>query len=240
MFDIFNQDAFSVVTMTDALQEVKYIPSYITRLGIFQAESVDTLSVAIEKQDDASLIIVPSSPRGTHGSTMGSERRNLRNLTVPHYQIDDAVMADRVQGVRAFGQERAVISLTNFIAGRGRRARQSFELTEERQKLALITQGKLLDADGTVLYDYYTEMGESQAAEIDFDLDNASPAKGALRALCDTITQTVAESLDGLPFDRILVLCGNNFLEGSDRPQGGLRHLPRLDARGRTAAGHCR
>jgi len=211
MFDIFNQDAFSVVTMTDALQEVNYVPSYISRLGIFETESVDTLHVAIEKQTDESLIIVPSSPRGTHGATMGSDRRTLRNLSVPHYQINDAVMADRVQGVRAFGQERAVQSLTRFIAARARKARQSFELTEERQKLALITQGKLLDADGSVIYDYYTEMGESQVTEIDFDLDNASPAKAALRTLAESIIQTVVESLGGLPFERILVLCGNAF-----------------------------
>lgn len=211
MFDIFNNDAFSVTTMTDALQEVKYKPTFITGLGLFESESVDTLSIALEKQNDESLIIVPSSPRGGPGSTMGSERRNLRNLNVPHYQIDDAVMADRVQSVRAFGEERARISLQQFIAKRAKKARQSFELTAERQKLALITQGKLLDADGSVLYDYFAEMGESQAAEIDFDLDNASPAKGALRSVCEGITMAIAESLDGIPYDGVVVICGNQF-----------------------------
>ena len=213
MFDIFNQDAFTVVTMTDALQEVKYKPTFISKLGIFNSESIDTLDVAIEKQDDESLILVPSSPRGGPGSTMGSSRPNLRNLRVPHYQVDDAIMADRIQSARAFGEERAVMNLQNFIAKRAFKARQSFELTAEYQKLALITQGKLLDADGTTLYNYYTEMSEAQANEIDFDLDNASPAKGALRKVCESIIETIAESLDGIPYDGILVICGKAFWE---------------------------
>lgn len=210
MLDIFNQDAFSVVTMTDALQEVKYKPTYITSLGLFSSESIDTLSIAIEKQDDESLILVPASPRGSPGATSGSTRPNLRNLRVPHYQVDDAIMADRVQGARAFGEERAVMSLQNFIAGRARKARQSFELTAEYQKLALITQGKLLDADGSTLYNYYTEMSESQASEIDLDLDNASPAKGVLRSACEDIQEAIATELDGIPYDGILAICGKN------------------------------
>lgn len=210
MFDIFNQDAFSVTTMSTALSELRYKPSFIGSLGLFEPDSVDTLTIAIEKQTDESLIIVPSTPRGGPGVTMGSDRRNIRDLRVPHYQVDDAIMADRVQGVRAFGEERARQSLQDFIARRALRARQSFELTAERQKLALLTQGKLLDADGAVLYDYYTEFGESQEAEIDLDLDNAAPAKGVLRERCDTLRQQIAESLDGIPFDGIMALMGNN------------------------------
>lgn len=210
MFDIFNQDAFSVTTMTDALQELKYKPSYITRLGLFETDSIDTLSVAIEKQDDDTLLLIPSSPRGTAGSTNGSTRRTLRNLNVPHYQVDDAIMADRVQGVRAFGEERAVQSLMQFIAKRAQISRNRFELTAEYQKLMLITQGKLLDADGTVLYNYFTEMGDSQDAELDLDLDNNTPAKGVLRERCDTIIQTIAEKLDGIPYDGIMALTGRN------------------------------
>jgi Phage major capsid protein E len=38
-------------------------------------------------------------------------------------------------------------------------------------------KGKILDADGSaVIYDLFTEFGVSQHTEIDFDLDNASPA----------------------------------------------------------------
>lgn len=210
MFDIFNQDAFSVMTMSTALSEVNYKPGFIGSLGIFEPDSIDTLSIAIEKQTDESLIIVPSTPRGGPGVTMGSNSRNIRDLRVPHYQVDDAIMADRVQGVRAFGEERARQSLQDFIGRRSRKARQVFELTAERQKLALITQGKLLDADGSVLYDYYAEMGESQATEIDLDLDNANPAKGVLREAADTMRMSIAESLDGVPFDGIMALMGTN------------------------------
>lgn len=211
MFDIFNNDAFNLITMTNGLQEVKYVPSYITKLGLFETESIDTLAVAIEKQTDESLILVPYTARGTHGTTMGSDLHNIRDLRVPHQQINDTIMADRVQGVRQFNTERQVLSLQSFIAGRAVKARRSFELTDEFQKLALITTGKLLDTDGSVKYDYYAEFGDNQAAEIDFDLDNATPAKGFLRAKVDKIRQDMGLALDGIPFGDILIICGNNF-----------------------------
>lgn len=37
--------------------------------------------------------------------------------------------------------------------------------------------------DGATVINYYTEFGITPAAEVDFDLDNQSPASGALRQL---------------------------------------------------------
>jgi len=88
-----------------------------------------------------------------------------------------------------------------------------FALTEEYHRLAVITQGKLLDADGSTLFDFYTEMGETPPSEADFDLDNASPAKAALREKCDEIWRAMALTLDGLPFTGIIALCGDAFFK---------------------------
>jgi hypothetical protein len=49
------------------------------------------------------LAMVAPSPRGGPGETVDKEKRNIRSFRVPHFQRDDAVMADEVQGVRAFG-----------------------------------------------------------------------------------------------------------------------------------------
>lgn len=214
MFDIFNNNAFSVTSLTDAMREVKYVPSYVGKLGIFTETSVDTLDVAIETDAAHNIIIVPSTPRGAPGVTWGRNRRTMRNLRIPHFQVDDALMADTVQAVRAFGQEKAVEIFQTKIAERAAEASNHFALTEEYQRLAVITQGKLLDADGSTLFNYYTEMGESVPAEVPWDLLAGSPVPGALRKKATALTRAMGATLDGLPFTGILALCGDAFWDG--------------------------
>ena len=95
--DIFNDDAFSVMRMSRGLSERRYVPSRIGQLGLFDPESIDTTTFAIEKEVDGSLVLVASSPRGGPGQTIGGEDRNLRMLRVPHFQRDDSVNADEVR-----------------------------------------------------------------------------------------------------------------------------------------------
>lgn len=213
MLDIFKNDAFSVLSLVDAMREIKYVPGFAGSLGLFQEDSIDTLDFAIEKDGDQVISLVPSSPRGSVGDMTTRTRRSMRKLTVPHFQRDDAIYADEVQGVRAFGQERAVELLQSKIARRAADHSQSFALTEEYHRLAVLTQGKLLDKDGSTLFDFYQEFGEARPAAVNFDLLAASPAKAILRERCDDIWRATAETLDGLPFTGIIALCGDAFFK---------------------------
>jgi hypothetical protein len=213
ILNIFSQDAFSVMRLTDALREIKYTPSRIGQLGLFQSTSVDTLDIAIEKDKQQNQILIGSSPRGGPGQTFGKNKRSLRTLRVPHFQVDDAIMADEVQQVRAFGQEVAVERLQQKIADRALEASQGFALTEEYHRLSIIKSGNLLDANGDVIFNYFTEFGESAPAEIDFDLDNANPAEGALRKKCAGVIRQMGTILDGLPYTGIHAFCGDAFFD---------------------------
>ncbi|WP_378952080.1 major capsid protein [Mesorhizobium sp. ANAO-SY3R2] len=211
VLDIFDQDAFSVTTMSDAMREVKYVPGFITKLGLFQSTSIDTLDIVIEKDKEENIFIVPASPRGGPGKTFGKNRRSMRKLSVPHFQVDDAIYADEVQGVRAFGDERAVETFQGRIANRGTEVRQSFALTEEYHKLCVVTKGQLLDADGSVLYDYYDEMDESPAAIVNWDLEAANPGEGDLRQKATDLSRAMGTALGGLPFNGILAIAGDEY-----------------------------
>lgn len=214
MLDIFNADAFTVMRMTEAMREISYRPARIEELGLFQVENIDTLDVAIEKADADSLVVIPSSPRGAPGDTRDMARRSLRKLSVPHFQRNDAVYADEVMQARAFGSETAVETLVNKIARKAAVHSQDFALTEEFHRLSVIKSGILYDADGTTpIYNYATEFGESLPAEIDFDLDNANPAEGALRKVCTGIVRTISNTLGGLPYRTIHAFCGDAFFD---------------------------
>ena len=127
--------------------------------------------------------------------------------------MDDAIYADEVQQVRAFGQEVAVERLQQKIADRAAEASQFFALTEEYHRLNILKTGQLLDADGSVLFDYFTEFGESQQAVVDFDLDNAGATDGALRKKCAGVIRQMANILDGLPYTSVIALCGDAFFD---------------------------
>lgn len=213
VLDIFNQDAFSVISMAAGMREIKFVPSRVGELGIFTVDSIDTTTFAIEKEVDGALILVPSSPRGGVGQTITNPKRNLRLLGVPHFQRQDAIMADEVQGVRAFNTANQVETLQGKIAKKAARHNQHFELTTEYQRLNILKGGNLLDADGTTLYNYGTEFGESLPAEIDFDLDNASPVAGVLRKKCAAVVRDMATALDGMPFRGIMALMGSAFAD---------------------------
>jgi hypothetical protein len=214
MLDIFNSDAFSVMRMTEAMREVAYVPGRISEMGLFQVENIDTLDVAIEKQSAESLLLIPSSPRGAPGDTRDFAKRSMRKLSVPHFARMDAMYADEVMSVRAFASEDAVETLQSKIAMKAAVHSQDFALTEEFHRLSVIKSGILYDSDGTTpLYNYATEFGESLPAEVDFDLDNATPAAGALRKKCATLTRAMADSLGGLPFRGIMVIMGKNFAD---------------------------
>lgn len=210
--DIFKQNAFGVTSMAAAMKEIKYVPGFISKMNIFQTTSIDTLDVAIEKDAEQNIFIVPSSPRGGVGKTFGKNGRTMRTLRVPHFEVNDAIMADEVQSVRAFSSN-AVETFQSRIAMRGAEISQSFALTEEYHKLKVVTSGQLLDADGSVLYDYFTEFGEAAPTEIAFDLSAASPGNGVLRKAAATVTRAMAATLDGLTFSGIIALCGDAFFD---------------------------
>ena len=46
--DVFRQDAFSAISMTNAISLVGYVPQFLGSMGIFETVPVSTTSVFIE------------------------------------------------------------------------------------------------------------------------------------------------------------------------------------------------
>ena len=210
MLDIFNDDAFSIVSLTDAINDISFKPGRLGELGLFSAAGVETLQIAIERKGDI-LTIVPPTPRGAPGVTMGREKRDLRTLTIPHFEINDAVYADEIQSVRAFGRSDALETVMTKVSERLITHTDSIGITEENARLGAV-QGIITYADGSNL-NLFSEFGVTQEAEVNFDLGNAGLADGALRRKCALVTRRVADLLGGTPFTGIHALCGDNFFD---------------------------
>ena len=214
--DIFNDDAFSLVTMTEKVERLPTVPTFLGRLGIFgEGEGVATDIVSIE-QKGMTLSLIPTSQRGTEPPMGTTDRRSLRHFTIPRVAKSDQVFAREVQGVREFGSEGELMTAVRLIAQKQAKLKTEYDLTMEYHRLGAL-QGILYDTDGiTVLYNFFTEFGIAAPTEIDFDLDNATPASGALKNKMAAAKRTAIRALGAayVPgVTRFLWLCGDTFYD---------------------------
>jgi hypothetical protein len=210
MLDIFNNDAFSVTTLTDALRDVKPRPSRIGDMGLFTYESVSTLSVAIERIGDMLQLVAPS-PRGAPGEVRDDPKRTIEDIRIPHFQRDWSVYADEVQGIRAFGSETLLETLQAKVAQKISANTADLDLTDEYARIGAI-QGIVTYKGGQTL-NLFQKFGVAQPNEIDFDLDNANPTDGALIRKCTGLIRSVRKALGGLHFGYLHAFVGDNFFD---------------------------
>ncbi|SER57253.1 Phage major capsid protein E [Faunimonas pinastri] len=210
--DIFNGDAFSVIALTDSINNQPFAPGRLGAMGLFTETGTAALSVAIEEQNGI-LTLVPPTPRGGPGITLDKPKRNMRKITIPHFQIDDAVMADEVQGVRAFGSTNALLGIQQFVDGRLALHAQSLDVTLEFSRMGAV-MGVVAYADGTTL-DLYDEFGVTAQDTVYFDLSNTTDAAGgALRKACAQVVRTISDALGFIPLTGVYAIVGDDFMDG--------------------------
>mgnify|MGYP000849096728 CR=1 FL=1 len=210
MLDIFKNDAFSVTSLTDFINSLKYRPGRIGEMGLFNPSSITTTSIAIERVGDILQLVKPT-PRGGPGETRDMPKRTMLNLSVPHFQRDWAVMADQVQGVRAKGSESELETVQQVVGETISAQTSDMDLTEEHARLGAVT-GIVTYADGSTL-NLFSAFGVTEETEVDFDLDNASPADGALRKACVSVIRKMKAKLGAVPFASIHAFVGDTFFD---------------------------
>ncbi len=213
--DIFNNDAFGLVTMTQEVEKLPTVPSFLGSLGIFdEGEGVDTDSVAIEMKG-MTLELIPTSARGTEPPMAKTDKRNIRNFQIPRVAKGDQLFAREIANVRSFGTESELETVVQKVMQKQRKLLTEHAMTMEYHRLGAL-QGILLDADGSTLYNYFTEFGISPPTEIDFDLDNTGAVDGALLIKMNAARRAIIRAL-GASFvqgmTQIMWLCGDTFYD---------------------------
>ena len=205
--DIFNDDAFSLAALTGRYngEEAMYVPGQVGKLGLFEEEGVPTLTVMIEERD-GNLAMIEPSKRGGPGETVGTSRDKLRSFVVPHLQRDDSVMADEVQGRRAFGTTGDVETVLSVVDRKVNRHLRDLDATLEHHRVGAI-KGVVLSKSGATIHNLYNEFGIAAADDVNFDLDNAATL---VRLKCEQLVRAVEDELDS-PYTGIHAFCGNTF-----------------------------
>ena len=174
---IFQDDAFSVVSLLAAINEDHIIPGQIAASGLFTEEGSTTVTQQVEKDGDV-LELVAAAPRGAAGQVVIGSKRQTIPFNCVHLPQAFAIMADEIQGIRAFGSRTELQGVQDVVAARQEKARLQLDLTHEYQRIGAI-KGQVLDKDGSVLVDLFQTFGlKQQKLKMDFGSVDVSVRAG--------------------------------------------------------------
>lgn len=206
--DIFNDDAFSVTNLSRAMVDLPRVPTRIGELGLFEENGINTTTMLIERTGEG-LRLVPSAARGSSGEPVTLKGRSLFPVKAVHLPQRGSILADEVQGVRAFGSETEVESVQAIVNKKLTKMRRQLDLTLEWQRIGAI-KGKIMDADGTSeLLDVYDVFEMTQATQ-NFALNSATTA---VRRKIIELRRAVQDALGGLSYTRLHVFCSASFFD---------------------------
>ncbi|GJE54572.1 major capsid protein [Methylobacterium thuringiense] len=177
ILDIFNNQAFSAVSLTDSVNIVPNSYGRLNELGLFNNEPVSTVSVAIDIANGV-LNLLPTRPRGGPASVGTRERQKLKSFVVPHIPHDDSVLALDVQNMLARAPNMGLESVIGAVNRKLITMRRKHAITLENLRMGAI-KGRILDYDGTVLIDLFNEFGITEQV-FDFTLGTANTDVGSV------------------------------------------------------------
>jgi hypothetical protein len=210
--DVFKADAFSMMSLLAAIENIDFNPQFLGSLNLFEDAPQRTRVVAVESRNDE-LALIQTSPIGAPLPQRSPDHRKLRNFNTVRLAKGSRIMAEELQGIRQFGSETELQQVQVEVARRLALINQDLELTWEYHRLGAV-QGLLLDADNSVIYNFFDEFGVSQPAAVPFNFDTL--AVGEVRPLIESIVRAIKRAAKGafVTGTRIQAIVGDDFWDG--------------------------
>lgn len=156
-------ETFSLQTLTASIQNLPTIPTKIGSAGLFLPKRQSTTQVLID-EEAGRLTLVPNTSRRDAGVSVAGKARKTRTFTTTHLPQRSTVLAEDVQGIRAFGSEDTNASVTSVVNDRLQDMKNNLVATREYQKIGAI-KGQILDADGSVIEDLFASFEVTQTTK---------------------------------------------------------------------------
>ena len=213
--DIFQNDAFSVTSLTRVAGSTPYVPQALGQMRMFEPEPIQTEIVHLY-EEDSGYSLIPATERGSPWVQQVRRGGRIRALETPALRKQDTLRAGELMGIAdtALPETTRLKNAQTEIVKRTSQLKSDLEATKELHRLGAL-QGKLLDADGTtVIADFFAEYGISQPATINFDFSTIAEGKLAekiMRDIRDPIIYTLRDNGRLTPQTTVSCLCGDEF-----------------------------
>lgn len=206
--DPFAANGFTLNTLTAAINRLPNRYGRLQELGLFPIKGVSTRSIEVEERSGV-LTLVPTVPWGGTANQNKSGKRTLRSFVIPHMPLEDSILANDVQGIRAFGSENQSEVFSQRVNDKLQEMRDKLDQTLEYRRFGAL-KGIILDADGsTTLYNLYTEFGIVQKT-VDFVLGTAGTD---VLNKCLTVKRHIEDNLLGERVTGIRALVSEEFYD---------------------------
>lgn len=206
VFDVFNEDPFTLVSLTASANRLPYVPGQVSSSGLFEEDGVPTTTILVEELNGSLSMIAPT-PRGGPGETVIQDKRSMRSFQIPHFQRDDAVMADEVQGVRMLGINNDLETVQNRVDVKMGRHFRDLDATLEHQRIGAI-KGVVTNKTGGTMFDLYALYGISAPGDVSFPLTTDTTK---VRQLTLQVITTIEDVLEAASYSGIRGYCGKTF-----------------------------
>lgn len=210
--DVFKGDAFSMMSLLQAIENAEYTPQFLGSLGIFEDAPQRTRVVTVESRDNE-LALIQTSPIGAPPAQREktSDKRKLRNFNTVRLAKSATIYADEIQGIRQFGSESELQQVQVEVSRRINQLQSDMELTWEKHRLGAV-QGILLDADDTEIYDFFDEFDVAQPTEVTFDFSALNAGEVRAKIESEIVRPMIRASKGAITTgSRIQALVGDQF-----------------------------
>ncbi len=207
MINPFATDAFNMVSLTRAINILPNSYGRLNELNLMPARGVRTRTVIAEEMHGV-LNLLPTMPPGSPGSVATRGRRKVRSFIIPHIPHDDTILPSEYEGVRAFGSESEMATLAQIMNNHLQAMRNKHAITLEHLRMGAL-KGVILDADGSTLYNLYTEF-EIEQKSIDFKLGTTTTP---VRAKCMEVLRHIEDNLKGEVMSGVRALVSQEFFD---------------------------
>lgn len=208
---------FSYETLCGAINSIPYEPGYLGKKGLYKYLGSLTRDILLEF-DGQTIGLVKTSDPGSPGTIVTRKPRSAYSFRAPRLAMTVPVHATEVAGIRGLG----AADLETVETQAGERIRNTVRNLRSTWEWHRVNgaMGILLDADGSVLINYFTALGISQPT---FDF-NWSDTSQPLLEKCAALLNEIEDALGGnfnpeggvatnaeVPDTPPLVLCGRVF-----------------------------
>lgn len=202
----FDENGYDVATMTQAINILPNRYGRIRELNLFSLDPVRTRTIIFEEINGL-LTLLQSQPTGAPAPKKKHGKAKMRSFVIPRIPYDDVILPGDIQGLRQPGTV-DLKTLEIVMMGRLEEMRAAHAVTEEHLMAGAI-KGIILDADGAVLHNLYTEFGVAQKS-ITFALSNTSTD---VNAKCRAVVRHMEDNLLGDVMSGVRCLCGQDFFD---------------------------
>lgn len=210
--DVFKQNAFGAIEFQEEVVErVDYKPDLFGSLNLFEPIYSRSRAIAVAYKD-RSMSLIPTSADGAPPEELIPAGANVKLFNTVRLAKGSTIYAAELAGVLALPFDVQTKEVTQEVSDRTGQIKDDLSLTWEHMMLGAV-QGKVMDADGvTVLYNWYTEWGISEPAEIDLELDDAATD---VRKKFRDIKRTMQKAGKGIwtSSSRVICLAGDSLFD---------------------------